>query len=274
MYCNDKIGSTTIAKKLNLSVGTVTYFLNKTVGLRSSKDAARKYTCNNDFFEKINTEEKAYWLGFIYADGYVMRSKHDQKIVSISLSSRDINHIEKFKECISATYPIHTYKASNSYSKNTMYSRISITSDKMFDDLNTHGVVENKTLILKAPDIPDNLIKDFIRGYIDGDGCITTHKPGKGRMVLQYAVKIVGTKNVLEFIKNFIENNHCATIRKFYKRHKNDNVYNIDFGGNKQVKKFLDIIYNGAHIFLNRKYEKYIDLCNLIHSRLASKDAS
>lgn len=273
MYQEDKIGSTTIARELGLTNSIVAYYINSTVGLRSCKEAARKYSLNEEYFNTIDTEEKAYWLGFLYADGYVSKSTTNQKNIGISLANIDYNHIVKFKKAISATYPIHTYVSKSGYSKNTIYSRLQITSDKMFNDLVKLGVVEHKTLTLKAPNIDECFYSHFIRGYIDGDGCITTHRPKNGRKIVQYAIKIVGTIDILNFIKKFIEANNLLTIHKYYKRKETDSVYNIDFGGNIQVKKFLDAIYYNATVFLDRKYKKYIDLCNLIHSRSALKNA-
>ncbi len=263
------VGSTTIARKLNLNNSTVATFIKRKIGLRSQSCAARKYYCDEDFFENIDTEEKAYWLGFMYADGYVS-SYNSQKCIGITLSNNDINHLIKFKNSINATYPIHTYFSNSSYSSNTKYSRILITSRKMFDDLVNQGVVEHKTLILKQPNIPESLYNHFIRGYIDGDGCITSHIQ-RNKKTPQFFIKIVGTNDVLNFIKDFIEQNNCAKIKKFYKRHKNDQVSNIDFGGNRQVKKFLDLLYKDATIYLDRKYEKYIELCNLSHCCPLSK---
>lgn len=259
------LGSTTIARNLGFKNSTVAGFIKRTIGLRSLSDASRKYHCNEDFFEKIDTEEKAYWLGFLYADGYLCKNK-TQLMVGIALSSKDKDHLKKFNKSIESTYPIHTYHSCKGYSNDTEYCRIVITSRKMFNDLKTHGVIEHKTLILEPPNLSNDLYKHFIRGYLDGDGCITSHLQ-KNKITPQYFIKIVGTDQILQFIKEFIEKNNCAIIHKFYKRHDTDIVSNIDFGGNKQVKKFLDLLYKNASIYLDRKYDRYIELCNLTHSR-------
>lgn len=263
-------GSTTIAQNLGLKSTTVAGFIRRTIGLRSSSDAARKYYCNENFFEKIDTEEKAYWLGFLYADGYLCTNK-TQLMIGISLSIKDINHLNKFNKSIESTYPIHIYHSYGGYSNNTEYCRILITSRKMFTDLKKHGVVEHKTLILKPPNLLNELHRHFIRGYLDGDGCITSRLQ-KHKISPQYSIKIVGTDKILQFIKDFIEKNNCATINKFYKRHNTDIISSIDFGGNKQVKKFLDLLYKDASIYLDRKYDRYMELYNLMHGRPTSKE--
>lgn len=272
MY-NKGMGTTTISRVLEVSAGKVIYFVKKNIGLRSCKQAAKKFQCDEKFFDVIDTEEKAYWLGFIYADGYVSKQKYGKK-VGITLSENDIDHLEKFKESIKFEGPIHTFQPkenATNYTKNP-YSRILISSDHMFDALVKHGVVEHKTNILHAPKIDANLQAAFIRGYLDGDGCITRYVAKHNCM--SYAVRILGTENLLDYIKEFIESNNVAKIRRYYQRRPGQKVRSLEFAGNYQVRKFLDLIYQDAHIYLDRKHNRYIDLCNLLNSRAARKRAA
>ena len=263
-------GSPSIAKTLGVSTGKIVYFLSHSIGLRSCKEAAKKYHCDDHFFDEIDSEPKSYWLGFMCADGYVSRTKYG-KNVGLTLSSEDIAHIEKFKEAIKFDGPIHTYapsKSSTNYSTNS-YSRMLVTSDIMFDSLVKHGAVEHKTNVLKAPKISPKWKKDFIRGYLDGDGCISRCiKNGK---YIEYAIKILGTTELLDYVKEFVEDNEIAVIRRYYQRKPGQTVRTLEFSGNYQVKRFLDLLYDGAHIFLDRKRERYIDLCNLLNSRAVRK---
>ncbi len=92
---------------LNKNPGTIRDILVKNgVEMRSNKQNSRKYSVNDDYFSIIDTEEKAYWLGFIFADGYI--SNKNGKRVGITLKSSDRDHIIKFAKAISATYPVNT----------------------------------------------------------------------------------------------------------------------------------------------------------------------
>lgn len=216
----------------------------------------RTYNINDNYFNIIDNEHKAYWLGFIYADGYIT-SVEDK--VGISLSIEDKNHLEKFKNDINFTGPICDYKAKKGYSDKTIYSRILIASKQMKNDLKKLGVLENKTEILTFPNssqVPDKFINDFIRGYIDGDGSIThSHKQLNGKW--NCTIKVVGTLNIIQNIQK-----QFGINVKLEQRHpeRNTNNYQITIGGNKQVKRILDSLYFNSTIYLERKYNRYKQL--------------
>ena len=69
-----------------------------------------KYSYDSNFFEKIDSEAKAYWLGFLYADGYIHRNYKNGKIKSmsleLSLKSEDRAHLENFLRDIRSNVPI------------------------------------------------------------------------------------------------------------------------------------------------------------------------
>ena len=137
-------------------------------------------------FEIIDTEEKAYWLGFLYADGSV--SSTDNRI-ELGLAEKDLNHIEKFKEFIGIPNKI-------SYRPQTKSYRYSFKSIPCKEDLIKHGCVPKKSLILKFPteeQVPEHLIRHFIRGYFDGDGWFSNTSSC-------FQVGIIGTE---DFIRGF-----------------------------------------------------------------------
>lgn len=238
------------------------YLTRANIKLRSNKDNSRKYLLNEDFFENIDSEHKAYWLGFMYADGYITNKNQ----IGISLSINDIDHLEKFNSSIFSNYPIHQYEIKQGYRPGNMYCRVLMTSNKMYNDLIAQGCVENKTNIIRTPNISKEMIRHFIRGYLDGDGCITTKRKSLNHS-LEYKVSILGTEELLTYIKNFIEDNDVAKINKFHKRKSTHIVSNIELAGNKQVKHFLDLIYKDSTVYLDRKHDKYIDLKSYYDSR-------
>ena len=272
MYTEDKVGCVTISKAIGFSQNTVINFLKKqNIAIRSHREASLKYSCNENFFDVIDTEEKAYWLGFMYADGYVTSSSlYSNGSVGLSLSVKDIEHIKRFKNDIQYDGNIKIYTTNkSSYKEGTQYCRVLINSPKLYQGAVKQGVVEHKTNILLEPDIAQHLIVHFIRGYFDGDGCIARTQRSKG--CLSFAVKILGTDNILNYINDFIEEHLHKRVQKYYKRKPDQIVSSLELGGNKDARKFLDVLYKNATVYLNRKYERYIELCNLLDSRALAK---
>ena len=214
----------------------------------------RKYNVNDSYFKKIDTEHKAYWLGFIYADGFINTT---EDVIGISLSKEDINHLEKFKNDVEFTGPIHNYKGKGFIE--TDYVRIVIRSKQMKQNLISLGVYENKTDILKFPtlnQVPKELIYHFIRGYIDGDGSITYgHIQKNGNK--NYSIKITGTLDIIQSIQHALNTN--VKLEQRYPDRNTDN-WSLTIGGNKQVERILDLLYGNANVFLDRKYNRYIEL--------------
>lgn len=243
-----------ILKRLNVQVR------NPIVITDEQKLTRRKYSVNDNYFNVIDTEEKAYWLGFIYADGYVITGMDK---IGISLNSIDKNHLDKFKQATLATYPINDYEEKSGYGIGSIYSRILITSKQMKNDLLRLGIYENKTLILKFPaQVPQRLIRHFIRGYFDGDGSLTY---GRKQVCgnCNYSIKFIGTIEMINAIQEYL-----GTSVKEEQRYpeRNVNNYSITIGGNQQVRKILDNLYQGATIYLERKYNRYIELKQLTSS--------
>lgn len=239
--------------------GNVIYGILKRLGIKSNriitvteeqKRNRRKFQVNDDYFEFIDSEEKAYWLGFIYADGFVVS---DSDKFGISLSNVDKSHLEKLKTTINFTGEVKDYTETAGYGVGSLYSRLLVTSSKIKQDLIKYGVVPNKTDILKFPEfLPQELLPHFIRGYFDGDGCIT-HQSEQVCGNLNYMIKITGT---LDMVKN-IES--CIGVpfqlaQRFPER--NVDNFQIETGGNKKVKKILHYLYKDATVFLDRKYNK------------------
>ena len=198
------------------------------------------------FFEKIDTEEKAYWLGFLYADGFV--SSNEDKI-ELGLAEKDLHHIEKFKQALNLSNKISYRESSKSY-------RISFRSQSCKADLIKQGCVPKKSLILKFPteeQVPFYLLRHFIRGYFDGDGWFSNTPDC-------FQVGLIGT---LDFINGFL--NVIGNINKNNKIldvHRIDGAKRYVFGSLDDVTNFLNWIYKDSSVYLDRKYEHYLDFIN------------
>lgn len=194
-------------------------------------------------FEIIDNEEKAYWLGFLYADGNV-GSKEDK--IELGLAEKDLKHIEKFRDFIGIQNKI-------SYREKTKSYRYSFRSQKCKNDLIDKGCVPKKSLILKFPNkkqVPNEFIRHFIRGYFDGDGWFTNTEKC-------FQVGIIGTKN---FIIGFLNTvNGINKNNKILNVHREDGAKEYVFSGYQDVLNFLNFIYKDCNIYLDRKYEHYLD---------------
>lgn len=199
---------------------------------------------NRYLFEKIDSELKAYWLGFLYADGSVGSTDYR---IELGLAEKDLHHIEKFKNFIGLDNKI-------CYRSNTKSYRYSF-KDKIFKEiLIKQGCTPKKSLTLKFPtkeQVPKKLIRHFIRGYFDGDGHFT-NTPSC------FEAGFIGTE---DFIKGVLANvpeglKLDSTIKGV---HRKDGAKRYSFYSYQDVKRFLDFIYKDANIFLDRKYEHYLD---------------
>lgn len=217
------------------------------VHIKDNTINSRKYFHNENFFESIDTEEKAYWLGFIYADGFIesKRSNGAQKL-GITLSAKDHGHLEKFKRDINATNPVLQYKGSG-YNANGMFSKILLTSNKTVQDLKQLGVIENKTYDLTFPNfINEELLHHFVRGYFDGDGSINYYTTPTGYK--KYQIGFTGSYEMMQGLNAYF--NKSSSIRQ------KGNAYQINFGGVNEVHKIIEVMYKDATVYLDRKYEK------------------
>jgi len=211
----------------------------------------------NDFFENINTEEKAYWLGFLYADGSI-----NKNAVDLTLQERDKNHLEKFLYSIHADVLI---KDKNVILNNKEYKnkRITIHDSKMILDLKKCGCIENKSFTIRFPDInilPNNLIHHFIRGYFDGDGCIY----GKDN---QWGIDIISNIHFLQVMQRILVEQCELSYTKLYKNHNSETIRHLKYGGVHGIYKIYNYLYKDAKTFLERKYNKFQKFLNFYNNK-------
>lgn len=201
-----------------------------------------KFLCDDNFFTEINSEEKAYWLGFLYADGYV-RIVRGSCQMKLKLSTKDKNHIEKFQKSIKSNYEIKDSEEilENKGKKYTMNSSaLNVYSCNLVNDLINLGCVNNKTFKIRLPNLTFNMMPHFIRGYFDGDGCIYRNKKRPNSFV----VSIVSNKKFCDDLLEFL---NIGKILNF----KNYSILTIS--KISDVKKIRDYMYNDSTIFLERK---------------------
>lgn len=205
----------------------------------------QKLKFNHDFFENIDNEEKAYWLGFIMADGCVSLTQSPKVI--IKLHQKDRRHLEKWHYTIGSRIKIHTLRDTVS---STHYSK------KMCKDLIRLGCTPRKSLKLEFPEIQKDLVRHLIRGYFDGDGYIAMRFPKKIARKLSLRLVFIGTFEFLSKLKEILV---CSSNVKL-KKHK---TYILEMNGNKKAGRVARFIYDNTSIFLDRKKEVYLSYLRL-----------
>lgn len=245
------LSSVEIAKIYGVTHKTITKILDK-CGVQRRNGGRRKYKLNENYFDNINTPNKAYILGFLYADGSNMESKCT---ISISLQEDDRYILEKIRKEIGSEKPLEFLDYSNKHDGGYNYKnqyRLLMFSRHMCEVLKDKGVVPNKSLILQWPTfLSDDLYSHFLRGYIDGDGYIQPHK-------WEHCVDFISTYDFCKKAQEYIENKLGIKCRLDDASCHNGITTYLYIRYKEQVKLFLDYIYQDAELYLERKYQTYI----------------
>lgn len=203
---------------------------------------------NANYFENIDNEDKAYWLGFIYADGYVRTGINNRwGQLKIKLSTKDRDHLEVFKKCIDSHYEIKDNiekfkKDGREYISHS--STLNVYNLKMVKDLMSIGCVNNKTFKIRMPIIREELYRHFIRGYFDGDGCIYVVKNRPN----SFKVTICSNIEFIQDIFNYLGYGIIRLIKK---------ISILEISKIENIKTFRDYMYNDSNIYLKRKKDKF-----------------
>lgn len=211
-----------------------------------------KYIVDHTIFNKIDNEEKAYWVGFLFADGHVRKRKNKNIFeLKLKISIKDEKHLFKFKKFLKSTHPITKAVSKVKYPKFISISEcvvLSIYSKEIFNDLFNLGCTPNKSKRIEEPKISSNYYNHFIRGYFDGDGCVSiNHEYGRAVSFVSSSYKI------LEWI-NVIFNVNGISLRNISK---DKNCYRLHWQNEKDIKLIFNFLYEDSNIFLVRKKEKF-----------------
>ena len=249
-YLNENYTLKQLGKEFNCSYPTIRNLLNKhKIKSRGNKQG---YPRDEFYFNKIDTEEKAYWLGFLYADGCVHSNNYE-----ISVNITDKEHIEKFKAAIKAfNHNITEIQDKRFQNAKTLY-QFSIRDKQLHQDLIKWGCIPQKSLLInKIPNIPRDYVSHFLRGYFDGDGSLHYL-----RGTNNYRISFVGTKDFLNDIQKELQTNVSLQSNIAGK------AYVLQIAGRRQIERILNYLYNNSkeNNRLNRKYQKYLDCLEWAH---------
>lgn len=251
-YLNKSMSVSKMAEKYGCKRYQIYYILDKNgVQMRTNSEAKRRYTINEHYFDVIDTPDKAYILGLLYADGY---NNSTINSIVLSLDIKDIDLLEKIKIKCGSNKPLNCYSYKH---KDGCADRhpciLTLTSKHMCEQLTKHGVVPNKSLILNFPKfLPSNLYSHFFRGYFDGDGCLY-HNGKENKNLLQ----LTSSKKFCIDAQQYIQNTLNIKVTMMHNKGHTDNTWNLRIFAKSDVKKFMDWIYLDAELFLQRKYDLY-----------------
>lgn len=155
---------------------------------------SRRFSVNKHYFDLIDTPDKAYWLGYLGADGNVSKLA-----VMLKCHHHDRDILEKFKESTESQHPI--VEGVNNYGSH--YVSLRIHSVDMVNALHSHGIIENKTWSLTPPALPPEFQPHYWRGMIDGDGWVSIAKNNKTTRF--YTVGLCGNEQVILGFRDFVE---------------------------------------------------------------------
>ena len=244
--------SSKLAEELNVSVSSIKriWRINNLKGKSS-----RLYYMNFDYFNTIDSKDKAYFLGIIAADGCVYKRKNHEKMLSFTFHIQEKNIIYDFLKYTKSTYvPIET--------KNRI--ALQINSNKICEDLFKYNITSKKTWTYKPYELNDDLMIHYLRGYFDGDGSIY-YIDNKINTPSKWFIHYCGNKHTMEIFKSFFLKHDIEFKIYQDKREYTNDFYNLRLRKNSEKLKFIKLIYNNSEgIRLNRKYDKAMYLYNLL----------
>lgn len=256
-----------IAKELNCSTSFI-----KKIWTENNLGGVLKttYYYNENYFEKIDTNEKAYWLGFIAADGNLYRRDGHQGMISIAIHEQDIELLENFKAELNTTKPISLNQ--DKRRENTTMATLQISSDKMFNQLLEKGIGLRKTFDLNLfyifQHIPIKFYPSFILGYFDGDGSIDIPSDNT---ISRSHVRISGPIKNLEVFSSILDIFKIkATIREDKRKYK-EPFGSLEFTNTTEKYIFLKYIYKNDVKCLGRKKEHALELIKRIETNSTNR---
>jgi len=224
----------TVADKYNIGKDTLSKFIKK----YNIPLVTRKVGYNENIFETIDTHDKAYWLGFIEADGCIFKDE-----LRIKLGAEDKSHLEKFVTFMEGKN-LNISKSVHGITGNDLY-KVAISNKKLRADLQKCGIQYNKSMNEKPyTDLPNEFIHDYIRGYLDGDGCIYNNLK---------TISFVGSYDMVKWIKDVFINSLNVYDVKIQTHGK---IYKIQWNSNRDKKAIINYLYDNMNCetYLDRKY--------------------
>jgi intein/homing endonuclease len=220
---------------------------------------------NKGYFHEIDSELKAYLLGFIFADGWVTHNTKQRNYeFGMELQSRDRCILEALNNELGG---VHIISHSNPTQRVICgrltnighMDRLRVYSREFVEDLISHGIVPNKTHDCRIPSFPKEFFFDFLRGYIDGDGCYSCKKNHI------YMSLTCSSEDVLKWVQDVLKTYNITTSVYKEKEYK----YKLYCTSYESMKSLINCMYHkDCTLYLTRKYDKIKPLLMPSHSEM------
>lgn len=245
----DKYSYAELGKKINRTRNAVQC---KVMKLGLKKDKIQKF--NEYYFDEIDSNDKAYWLGFIYADGWI-EQKDGHYSLGIELNEKDSFHLTLFNKFLNGNVCVSNRERTvcfdnERYTVNSKLCSIKYYSKHMVESLNKYNIVPNKTYKKTGlPKIPEEYMLSFLHGYFDGDGSFFLKNKKRKYYGFNYTSY---NKIILEDIRKYLYENYNISSYIYLSKN-NSNVWQLIIASQKDVKVFAELLLNDNFVFLKRK---------------------
>lgn len=258
LYTTTSDNCADLASKFECTKSSIRRMLiNNNIEIKSQSLSRQKYTINENYFDIIDTEDKAYFLGLLYSDGY---NYEKENTVSINLQENDVDILYRFKSFIGSDRPLF-FKESKIATRKNQYL-FSISNKNISQQLVKLGCFQNKSLCLKFPteeQVPMRLIRHFIRGCVDGDG----HIQYMTKKTLRIRTSITSCSYFLKSLQQVIKDTINVDFSICYpKRYDGKTTAILSSKNNIDSYILLNWIYKDSIVYLDRKYQKYQEIAN------------
>lgn len=204
-----------------------------------------RYTCDEHYFDRIDSAGKAYWLGFIAADGCVS----DRGRLTVVLADRDVDHVAKLRAALGSSHPIGRYEAAAG-GKKFGTARLTVQRPVLAAGLADLGVLPRKSLMIAPPSITEALQSHYWRGVFDGDGSIFISRS-------KWAASLTGSPAMVAAFAAFAGPITQSTAVVCMSHTGSTRTYTVS--GTK-ASALIRALYVGAEDYLDRKYLKAMEL--------------
>lgn len=256
LYKNHNYTLKRLGEEFNVSRSTITRLINSLE--IKKRNRTPKYQANYQIFKEINSNEKAYWLGFIAADGCLYSREHNASLI-ISLARKDRSHLEKFKIFMNSNTNIIDFvntSGFNSIEHPCEMSKIVFNSKELFEDCANLNITARKSLTMGIPNIDSKYYLPFILGYFDGDGSIFKLANG------EYGINIIGSYDFIMWVNDVLKISSKLEQRKL-----ETPIYHIRCGGTNKPYQIMKQLYDSCDIHLDRKYNIFKELETVVLDR-------
>jgi len=235
--------------------------------LKKQNLSTKKYKVRHDYFETIDTEEKAYFLGLMYADG---SNTATQNQIKLKLLAEDSYILTRFAQAL--TYGVDLPPLTIEITENSNMRSLQISSPQICSDLTKWGCMQSKSHILEFPTfLNEELMRHFIRGYFDGDGSIFNKiRPRTGEHYA--AVNFTGNIQFITAMKDLINNLTGSNVNVVEIRE----AFQTTYTSYEAINSIRDYLYTNIDdtLKLTRKYNKFPSEVELLEKKLTNQKLS